>query len=135
MNQSEIRFTIATMLDTWDALTPAQRADALAKAAKAAAAPQVVPSATWKTCGGCSGHAEDVVAIPSGRGQVGTCSGCGALLGCFARRADLVAFVNVEEWDAAETSAESTRFFDVELAGGRIHGWFNPATSRIVQIG
>lgn len=85
-------------------------------------------------CPGCSSKRSKPHAEVSG---VRVCAKCGAL---FTERAiykgesfQLV----LPQWDTAEAPEE--RYFDLEVLGSqgleRRHGWYNPATQRITQVG
>ena len=102
-------------------------------------------SFTMPPCSSCSnntGHAVEV----NGREHASlvTCDGCGALLGrCY--RGDspvLMVFADGAD-DGVQPNVEATDreavYFDLDLLGSdgvnRVHGWYDPASMKVVQFG
>jgi hypothetical protein len=77
---------------------------------------------------------------PHTQGGVVTCAQCGALYTTRAiYKGDSLALV-LAIWDEAGACAPGDeRYFDLEVLGSqglaRRHGWFNPVTRRITQVG
>ena len=73
------------------------------------------------TCDACSG--------PLSPGKVRTCGACGAIHGA---EKDLPVKLDAP----MEMDCMDQRYFSMVSRNGRfIHGWFNPANGRVVQIG
>ncbi len=139
MNNEEIRETLAKMLDTWDAMSPADRASSLEFAASSAKRALAAHNdQNWRTCGGCSGTVVDVQhrhninrAGDLLEASWGSCGSCGAFLGTFASEDEALGHVQL---DNELVQSDDVRGFDIVVAGRRIHG-FMDAGGRMTQIG
>lgn len=87
-------------------------------------------------CPGCSHTLADAHSKVSG---VALCRGCGAVYTTrpiYLGESYLLVF---PRWADLEPPAEEVRYFDLECLGSegltRRHGWFHPATRRVVQVG
>jgi len=83
-------------------------------------------------CPACSAK----VAYPV-KGQIYRCASCEALYGtCYL--GESYEYV-LPYWVETEPAADAIRYFDITTLGsqgvGRRHGWYDPASKRIVQVG
>ncbi len=107
-------------------------------------------SFTAPPCSACNNNtARSLVVNGHAHPDLRVCDRCGAVLGrCW--RGDspvLLVFCPTEAAKAVSHSARrrlesqlpDPRFFDLDLVGSagveRVHGWFNPATMKVVQFG
>lgn len=86
-------------------------------------------------CPGCSGSLQEVT---SKAGFVYTCRKCGGLVATNVYLGDSYSLVS-PYMVAVEPPAEKIRYFDIcgvsSKGEYRRHGWFDPETKRIVQVG
>lgn len=85
-------------------------------------------------CPCCSGKRHSLVA---GTASVYKCKRCGAIHGsCYL--GDSYSLV-LPYWDDADPATREQLYFDLDCLGSkgveRRHGWFNPATRKIIQVG
>lgn len=89
---------------------------------------------SYTACPCCSAKRRKPVA---GQTQVFTCNSCGAVYGdCYL--GDSYGIV-LPRWETTNVPSESVRYFDFMCCGSagitRRHGWYNPASKLIVQVG
>ena len=88
---------------------------------------------TMPPCSACSNNTGRLVTV-NGRDSSGlhVCDRCGALLGrCYRGDSPVLMTFGPD--------GDETRYFDLDLLGSdgvsRVHGFFNPATMKVVQFG
>jgi len=85
---------------------------------------------------GCCGHERGFPV--EGHADVRTCERCGGLNGrCYLGQSYTLV---LPQWDAPDAcDPADQQYFDLECLGSggitRRHGWFNPATRKITQVG
>ena len=85
---------------------------------------------TTMLCGCCLTTWHHVGRIP-----IGTCPNCGGLIGEGVTGVEIAAWVDLTKWSEKE-SMDGARYFDfIRLDGSRVHGWFDPETKQVLQIG
>jgi len=88
------------------------------------------PPAPRPVCPGCSGVGDEATRVPG----LFVCNRCGGIIGR-ATRADAEMIVKLGTL-VGSTPGDETRYFDIDLIGGRrVHGWFNAETGEVVQWG
>lgn len=87
------------------------------------------------SCPGCSGRLKAEPGLP---GMTYTCRRCAGLISTSIYLGDSYTLV-LPRWETADVAPEQTRYFDLLCLGSagpeRRHGWYNPATRLITQVG
>lgn len=80
-------------------------------------------------CGGCG----TATVLPSG--QVGTCVGCGGMVGLISE----AAFKRLLSYDLSDADMGNACYFDLDVKCKdkvvRHHGWYDVRTGRVLQVG
>lgn len=85
--------------------------------------------ARYRECPGCRTPA------PAGARQLWSCPGCGGLIG-EVTESEVRALVDLNMWAEEPVDPAAIRYFDLLVAGRRrVHGWYDPRTRKVVQIG
>lgn len=82
------------------------------------------------TCSACSGRLVPVTF--DGGVQVERCVSCDGLHGTVTR-AQAQVLVGLDR--PMQSNSDEARYFDLTVAGDRVHGWYDTTTRRVVQYG
>ncbi len=89
-------------------------------------------------CPGCN-H-QGVVVSGSSYYVVFRCEGCGGLFSDNLPMTEMKKYVLVDQWVDSKAAFERSTYFDFSFRGAdderhRIHGWFDPKTKKLTQLG